>query len=164
MWITNIELEKRIKELEKKLIQNNEPNTWQYKWQIWFDEVEWVLKYWDWFKYINWGSSSWGKIRTWYASIPSWYTDYAITWVWFKPKAIQVVVYNWNKVAWWYADDVWWTIWQRCIYADSWAFSEQNWRLFRFDNINRWYLVSFDSDWFTVKSELNAVMIWTAFW
>ena len=53
MWITNIELEKRISEIEKKIIQNNEPTTWQYKWQIWFDEVEWVLKYWDWFKYIN---------------------------------------------------------------------------------------------------------------
>ena len=109
---------------------------------------------------INW----WWKVKAWYVSIPSWYTDYAITWIWFKPKAIQVVVHSWNKVAWWSADDIWWTIQQQCIYADSWAFSEQNWRLFRFDNINRWYLVSFDSDWFTVKSELNAVMIWTAFW
>ena len=164
MWITNIELEKRIKELEKKLIQNNEPNTWQYKWQIWFDEVEWVLKYWDWFKYINWGSSSWGKIKTWYIVCPSWYTNFAVTWVWFKPKAIQVVVHNWNKVAWWYADDVWWNIQQQCIYADSWNYANQNGRLFRFDNLNRWDLVSFDSDWFTIKSDLICAVIWTAFW
>ena len=70
MWITNIELEKRISALEKKIIQNNEPTTWQYKWQIWFDEVEWVLKYWDWFKYINsWWWWSWWWWKYWFATL-----------------------------------------------------------------------------------------------
>ena len=110
---------------------------------------------------LNWW---WWKIKTWYSSISSWYTDVAITWVWFKPKAIQVVVHSSNKVAWGYADDVWWTLNQRCIYADWWAYGNQNTRLFRFWPTELWLLVSFDSDWFTVKSDLSARMIWTCFW
>ena len=109
---------------------------------------------------INW----WWKVKTWFSSIASWYTDVAITWVWFKPKAIQVVVHSSNKVAWGYADNVWWTLTQRCIYADWWAYSNQSTRLFRFSSTEVWDLVSFDSDWFTVKSDLAATMIWTCFW
>lgn len=165
-WITNTELSQRITELERKLSkyeQSRMPVIWQYEWQLWYDSIKKDLKAWDWRNFVN-ISWAWLKIKTWFSSIPNWYTNYSITWVWFKPKAIKVVVYSWNKVAWWNADDVWWTIQQQCIYADSWNYSDQNGRLFRFDNINRWDLVSFDNNWFTVKSDLSATMVWTCFW
>jgi hypothetical protein len=119
------------------------------------------LKIW---REVEWNLSGWWKVKTWYSSIPSWYTNFAITWVWFTPKAIQVVVQSSNKVAWGYADNVWWTLTQRCIYADWWNYSNQTTRLFRFSGTEVWDLVSLDSDWFTVRSDLSATMIWTCFW
>ena len=108
--------------------------------------------------------ASWWKVKTWYSSIPSWYTDFAITWLWFTPKAIQVVAQSWNKWAWGYADNVWWTLTQRCIYSNSGALWESSSRLFRFSGTEVWLLVSLDSNWFTVKSDIAATMIWTCFW
>jgi len=108
---------------------------------------------------VKW--NSWIEVKTWYSSIIAWNTNIV---VWFKPKAIQVVVHSWNKCAWGYADDIWWTIWQRCIYSDSWSFSNQSSRLFRFSWTEVWSLASFNADWFSVWSDVGAIMIWTAFW
>lgn len=105
----------------------------------------------------------WWKVKTWYVSITAW-TWIQITWVWFTPKVIQVVVHSWNKSAWGYADDVWGTLTQRCIYQDSWSWWNQNSRLFRFSSAEVWLLVSIDSDWFTVNSDLNCTMIYICFW
>ena len=118
----------------------------------------------DWSYQVRNINTWWWKIKTWYISVNSWYTNQSITWIWFKPKAIQITIHSWNKVAWWYANDNNWTIQQQCIYADNWSYIEQNWRLFRFDNTNRWLLVSFDNDWFTIKSDLSAVMIYQCYW
>lgn len=149
----------RISEEFNPITLKTEENTYwkdyEYGWPIqklrpWI-EVEW--------------STWWWNIKTWYSSIPSGYTNFSITWVWFKPKAIQVTVYNWsNKIAWGNADNISWSISQRCIYFDWTNYSDQNTRLFRFDWTNRWDLVSFDTDWFTIKSDLSAIMIWTCFW
>lgn len=48
MWVTNIELDQRITKLEQKIIQNLSPEKWQYKWQIWFDEINKTIKFWNW--------------------------------------------------------------------------------------------------------------------
>jgi hypothetical protein len=117
------------------------------------------LKIW---REVEWNVSGWWKVKTWYSSLSIW--SNSITWVWFTPKAIQVVVQSSNKVAWGYADNVWWTLTQRCIYFDWANYSNQNTRLFRFDWTNVWLLNSIDSDWFTVTSDLSATMIWTCFW
>ena len=100
------------------------------------------------------------KLKTWRTQIPWWYINYSITWIWFKPKIIQVIVQNNNKVAWGTADENN----QQCIYADNWNYTTTTTRLFRFDNINVWFLVSIDNDWFTVKSDLVADMIYTCIW
>jgi hypothetical protein len=100
------------------------------------------------------------KLKTWRTQIPWWYINYSITWIWFKPKIIQVIVQNNNKVAWGTADENN----QQCIYVDNWNYTTTTTRLFRFDNINVWFLVSIDNDWFTVKSDLVADMIYTCIW
>lgn len=111
-------------------------------------------------------NSWWGKINSWYDWwVPSWYVDYSITWVWFKPKAIEVKIipYTWNIAVWGTATNNW-TIKQSCIYSNAWSFSYDNNRLFRFSGTDVWTLVSFDSDWFTIKSDLDCRIIWTCFW
>lgn len=107
---------------------------------------------------LNW----WWKVKTWFSSISAGTTN--ITWVWFKPKSIQVVVNTSNRVAWGYADNIWWTLTQRCVYFNWSTYNSQPSRLFRFDWINVWNLISIDNDWFTVSSDLSATMIWTCFW
>lgn len=111
---------------------------------------------------VRWLKVWWWKMKTWFSSISAGSTS--ITWVWFKPKVIQVVVNTSNRVAWWYADNIWWTITQRCVYFNGSTYDSQWSRLFRFDWSNVWNLVSIDSDWFTVSSDLSATMIWTCFW
>ena len=143
---------------EIKYTQNPEYYTDMYEaWQtkaplIIGQEVEWTV----------WGG--WWQVKTWYVSVPSGYTDFAITWVWFTPKVIQVTVHSWNKSAWGYADNVWWTLAQRCIFQNAGSWDNSNIRLFRFSSTEVWLLVSIDSDWFTVKSDLACTMIYTCFW
>jgi hypothetical protein len=108
--------------------------------------------------------SWWGwLVKTWYASIPGWYTDFAITWVWFTPKALHITVQTSGKAAWWFAHTDGTSITQWCTYSPGSWFSYSNIRLFRFDWTNVWLLVSFDADWFTVKSDLACTMIWSCF-
>lgn len=109
---------------------------------------------------------AWWKFNSWYDwSVPAWYTNYSITWVWFKPKSIEVKIlsFTWNIAVWGNASDNW-TINQNCIYSNAWTFGYDNNRLFRFSWTEVWTLVSFDADWFTIKSDLDCRIIWTCFW
>lgn len=53
MWISNIELDQRITKLEKRIIQNVDPLKWEYKWQLYFNEVSGSFKYWDWKQWVD---------------------------------------------------------------------------------------------------------------
>lgn len=108
----------------------------------------------------------WGKIKTWITPwVPSWYVDFSITWVWFKPKAIKVEVLYWASViAWGTADNTSWTLTQQCIWSNSWSLDYSTSRLFRFSWTQVWDLVSFDADWFTIKSDVSCIIQWTCFW
>ena len=159
MWNTNVELEQRISALEKKLIQNNEPNTWKYKWQVWFDEVLWILKFWDWTKYTSWSTIN-GKRWTWNRNATG---NYSITWLWFKPKVIYFSAWiNWLNLWWsdWSWDDTSYSC--RYQYLNAWVMNTNTiWNLAYCYNPVWWTvsacnLVSLDSDWFTI----NVLNVW----
>lgn len=155
MWITNIELDQRISALEKKLIQNNEPNTWQYKWKTWFDEVEWKPKYWDWKEYKNY--SWWGKTIFWNSSRSTTGVQ-SISWLWFEPSRVFIKAFNPATNAGWsewiiqkpnyqfcnYQYYSWWnivtnSIWDRVVYCENWWSATIG------------ILSSFNSDWFSIN-------------
>lgn len=149
MWISNIELDQRITKLEKKLIQNIDPSHWEYKWQMYFNEVLWRFKYWDWKEWIDckcecttttpitpWLILIWTKQRvTWllnpsvpypriiwnyYRLVGDGFTPIpAFGWTWF----LNVAEINWT----WTIRLVF-TLWLSWYFNLSWTQTESNWR------------------------------------
>jgi len=54
MWNSNIELDTKLRLLEKKarsFFSNIEPINWYYEGQSWYDKINKKVKIWDWYKY-----------------------------------------------------------------------------------------------------------------
>lgn len=161
MWNTNVELEQRISALEKKFIQTNEPSTWDYKWEFWFDEVTKILKFWDWEKYVSTWWNSWSSINFYnsYNTKASWIGTVTIT-AWFQPKIILIEAsYNW--ASWNGSKSHWqWTSStnQACTYSHMNTSYETNTsttmiiQLRKDSQVNRvyWAIQSISSTWFVL--------------
>ena len=152
-------IDKLLREWKSDIIENDIIEVPEYDYGASQEPLDWAFQV----RNISWWAS---KIKTWITPwVPSWYTNFSITWVWFKPKALQVTVLYWaSTVAWGIADETNGTLTQQCVWSNSWSMDYSTSRLFRFSWTLVWDLVSFDADGFTVKSDVNCIIQWTCFW
>ena len=112
---------------------------------------------------IQWFNMNWWS-KTWRVSFSSW--NIQITWIWFKPSVISIVVSNSNGFSFWQAQVLLkGGLEERSHslninYSKEWElllWTDRTWAFFRiWDNVGR--LQSFDDDWFSFTSNFSATM------
>lgn len=106
----------------------------------------------------------------WNVVIPWGDVNISITWIGFKPNEIHITASQWkdwnNSLCWWYWCETNGNIKQVCRYSQNNLANttQSDNRLFRFSATETWLLVSFDNDWFTLKSSFTCNITYICKW